>query len=453
MWAPGRMSSRHVALAAAVALFAGAGIAANATIARLVVLTVACLVALRVLVLHLTDSYGDRFPTRRVLRWTLAAFAGHLLLSAVLNAVLFEVSDARAYHHDAVEIVRHWHGDFPLPVLPDGKEGYYYLLAGLFWLFGPHNVAGLLVNATLAAALVPIVTDLTRRLFGDDAARYVPWLVVLLPGLLLWTSQLLKEAAIVFLVAVAMNCSCRLLTRVTVFGLATLTAALALLFTMRSYVGLTLAVGLLGGIALGRPSVLGGLRAVLSAVALMALLVAGTGVGYSGYKAATSANLEQASLVRKELASSAESGFGSNLDISTPVKALASLPIAVTTFLLGPLPWQFGGARHLVALPDVLVWWSLLPSLWRGLRTGFRRLGRAMLLIVLPAMTTTALLSLTVANFGTVVRERSQVVIMLVPLVALGLAEGARRRSPGPGVGQPTAPASRFPEAVRPVPV
>ena len=443
-----RVSWPHLAVALPLAVGAGAAIGVRPGPAGLLALGAACVLALARLVRFLVADDGGG---RRVMRWTMAAFGGHLVLSICINAVLYSSSDARVYHRDAVGILRHWEGGFPAPVLPHGKEGYYYLLAGLFWLFGTYNLAGLIVNAAFSAALVPVVSDLTRRLVGERAAGYVPQLVVLMPGLLLWTSQLLKEALIVFLVAVCLSCGVRLLDRVTLFRLATLAAALAVLFTMRSYVGLVVAVGLLGGMVLGRPSVLGGVWAGALAVAIVAVLVTATGVGLSGYKAATSSNLKQANVVRKDLATSASSGFGSDIDISTPAGALTSLPSSAATFLIGPFPWQFTGGRQLVALPDVLVWWLLLPSLWRGLRTAGRRIGRAVLIVILPSMMTTALLALVVGNLGTVVRERAQVAIMLVPLIALGLAERGARRDERQPAGPRLGPVPEAGREIRPV--
>lgn len=438
------------ALAVPVALAVGSLVAKATGAAGLLGLLTVCIVTLWLVVRHLADP-DDVRALRWLLRWTMGAFVLHLALSVVLNAVLYGQSDAQTYHRGAEAILRHWRGGFPLPSLPSGKEGFYFLVAGIFWLLGPHNLAGLIVNAAFSAALVPVVTDLSRRLLGHDAADRVPALVVFLPGLLLWTSQLLKEAPIILLIAVAMSSGVRLLGRLSLPALATLAVSLSLLFTLRSYVGLVLAVGIVGGIALGRPSVLGGLGAGLSAVILVVLLVTATGVGYSGYQAASGSNLKKADVVRKGLAGSADSGFGSEVDISTPAGALTSLPQASATFLLGPLPWQFSGGRQLVALPDVVVWWLLMPSLWLGIRIAVSRVGRAVALPLLPAVTTTALLSLVVSNFGTVVRERSQIVIILVPFLALGLAERARRRTerypPRPTAkvvpGEPLRPVTR----------
>lgn len=429
MAAPGRALARH-APALPVALALGSAIAAGPTASALLTLALVCGLSAGLLARRLTDSYGSCITVRSVVRWTLLAFVVHLLLSLLIHAVLYDQSDAKTYHREAVRIVQHWHdASFPVPALPHGKEGFYYLLAGLFWLFGPENLAGLILNAGLAAALVPLVTDLTHRLLGDQAARYVPPFVLLLPGLLLWTSQLLKEAAVTFLIAVALNCGARLLTRLTLPVLLVLAVALSMLFTMRSYVGIVVAAGVVAGVAFGRPSMVRGVWTGVAAAGVLALLVVGTGVGYSGYQTATGADLEQANLVRKDLAQSARSGFGSDVDISTPAKALSHLPWALLGFVGGPFPWQLQGGRQLIALPDVIAWWFFLPSLWRGLRSGARRVGRGLLVLVLPAVLSTALLSLAVGNFGTLVRERSQVVVICIPLIALGLAERRRRVS------------------------
>ena len=51
-----------------------------------------------------------------------------------------------------------------------------------------------------------------------------------------------------------------------------------------------------------------------------------------------------------------------------------------------------------------------------------------MLAVVLPAATTWVLLALVISNYGLVSRERVQVVVLVAPLLALGLAVRAERR-------------------------
>jgi len=381
--------------------------------------------SLLLLVRYLTAAY-DEAERRRILRWTAAAFAAHLVLSLVITNTSFLVQnlgpDARTYHSLAGDIVRHWTSNFPLPRIPSGKEGFYYLLAGLYWVFGASPSAGLAVNATFAAALVPLVTDTTRRLFGERAARYAAPLALLTPGVLLWTSQLLKEAPVLFLLALGANCAVRLSERISPASGGVLAATMALLFTFRGWVGVMAAGGLIIGIAFGRQQLVSGLGTGVTALALISLLVVVTGLGYSGYKTAVGTDLQRASVVRRDLAVSASSGFDIDADISTPAHALSYLPRALVTLLLGPLPWQIRGIRQMLVVPDMLVWWGLLPSLWRGLKAAGRRRGRQILVLLMPALTTSVLLALAIGNFGTLVRERTQVFMLLVPFICLGLS-------------------------------
>jgi hypothetical protein len=95
--------------------------------------------------------------------------------------------------------------------------------------------------------------------------------------------------------------------------------------------------------------------------------------------------------------------------------------------VLGPFPWEVRGVRQLPVLAEILVWWALLPSLWRGLRVGFKRRGRVLNIVIWPVLTTAVLLVLSVGNFGTQLRERLQLIVLVVPCLAFGLALRARR--------------------------
>jgi hypothetical protein len=370
------------------------------------------------------DAASD--GNRRYLWWTILAFVSHLAFGLVVTnaggviGTYFRAPDSFAYHNIATEIVKHWEHGAALPYLPAGKEGFYYLLAALYWVFGPYTAAGLALNAAFAAALVPLVSDTTRRLFGEEAAARVPPLVVLLPGLFLWTSQLIKEAVILLLIALALNCAVRVVHRPAFASLTCMTVSLVLLFTFRGWVALVVAGGLVAAIAFGRRQLVAGFSTAVGALAIIVVILS-FGVGYSGYQAAVSSDLAQANVVRRDLALSANTGYDHEADISTSQRALLYLPRGLVNFGLGPFPWQVASVRQLPVVPDMLVWWFLLPSLWRGLRESRRRVGRTLLVVVLPAVTTACLLALAVGNFGTAVRERAQVVVILVPVIALGL--------------------------------
>jgi 4-amino-4-deoxy-L-arabinose transferase-like glycosyltransferase len=399
------------------------------------------------------DPSGDEEAHRRLFRWTLIAFGAHLAFgfavtqSAALTNYLGP--DAVTYHSIAEAIANHWSRGTGMPLLTSGKEGFFYLLAGLYWVFGPHMAAGMALNAALGASLVPLVTDTTRRLFGAEAARRVAPLMLLLPGLFLWTSQLLKEAPVLFLIAVACNCAVRLSDRLTLAPMLLMVTSIALLLSFRGPIGLVLGVGVIAGLIVGRRELAHGVAAGVVVVGLMGAFVLIGGVGQAGYEQAVTSNLEDASRTRQSLAGAADSGFGADIDTSTSGRALLYLPVGLFNFTLGPFPWQGGAARQLAALPDVVVWWWLLPALWEGYREGRRRIGRRVLTVVLPALTTWLLLAMVISNFGIVSREREQVVVLVAPLLALGLTRRAARRADALAERQPVITRPPIPAPAR----
>jgi hypothetical protein len=407
-------------------------------VTALVVPTVVGLLLLIVLVRGLI-RWPDEQARRRILVWSVAAFFAHLLFGLASTNISHDIrvylgSDGIGYDRIAGQIVQHWKEGLPFPFVPDGKEGFYYLLAGLYWIFGAHTASGLAMNAALAAALVPLMSDTTHRLFGPAAARYAGPLVVLLPGMFLWTSQLMKESATLFLLAVALSAAVRLLDRVSLLSIAVFTMSLALAFTFRAWVALMVAAGLVAGLVLGHRKLISGVGTGLSTLAVVAGVMLASGLGYQGYQAAVSVDLKQANVVRQDLAYSAETAYEDNADISSAAGAISYLPQGIANFSLGPFPWNIRSARQLPFVPDMLVWWCLLPFLWLGYRRGGARIGRRRLIVVLPALATVLLLSLALANYGTVVRERLQVILLIVPLIALGLSERlAREPESNPG--------------------
>jgi hypothetical protein len=363
----------------------------------------------------------------RIMSWTLGAFALHLAIGVVIwtspRLTDYFGSDSLAYNSGSAALLQHWTTGAAMPLLPAGKEGFFYLLAGLYAVFGQHPQTGVIVDAGLAAGVIPVLYDATRRLFGRDPARYVAPLAALLPGFLIWGSQLLREAGVYFFIVVSLDCAVRLRERFTITPFVVLIVSAGLLVTWRADVGVLVAGGLVLSLAVGGARSEGSALGGLGAGAILLALIIGGGLGYSGYHLVTHTGLTQLNTIRANSSQSAASGFLSTANISTPGHAAAYLPVGSLYFLFGPFPWQIHGLRQLFALPDALVWWFLLPSLWRGVRRCWWEDRLRLLLLALPALVLAAVLSLLVANFGTAVRERMQVIVVLLPLVALGWSE------------------------------
>lgn len=419
-----RTSFVYAAVAVLAFLLSVAVVAFRPLVALVVPLTVGVMAV--VVTTRRVGAHFDEATRVRLLWWAIVSLFLHLIAGVIITNTslsLYLGGDAFTYQKGAVDILRHWTAGFPMPHnLQQGKEGFYYVLASLYWAVGVSTTAGLVLNATLSALLVPVLADSTRRLFGEAATRAVPPLAVLLPGIFIWSTQLLKEACVLFLVVLAVNCALRLTERLSPGALVLLTSALATLMTFRAQVGFVVAASILLGLTVGRGRLLGGVGTGIGALAVVAILVGSVGLGYAGFQVAIDTDLKQADTVRADLANAASSGFAKEVDISTTGQAVRYLPRGLTALLLGPFPWQLASARQLPALADVLAWWYLIPCLWLGLRRGWPLVGRRMLVLLLPTSAAAMVLALATGNFGTIVRERTQLLVIILPIIAYGLS-------------------------------
>lgn len=391
-----------------------------------------------------------------VRRWTFASYALHLGLSLGIGAsgttVTFFGGDADTYHSYSVELARHWSEGTTMPVLPAGKEGFFYVLAKVYELIGPYRFGGLALTSLCSALIVPLMADATRRLFGTRAARPILPLLVLLPGFLVWTSQLLREAPIVAALALGVCLAVRLSEEFRLAHWLVLGLTVAVLFTLRANVAYMFGAGLLVGLVMGGRHLIAGIASAAAMVGLVAVIVLGGGLGESGYQRSATADLEKVNEVRSALATTANSGIGQDADVSTPEGSLAYLPIGGTQLLLGPFPWQVRNFRQSLGLLEALTVWWLVPSFLRGLRRAWRRIGRRSTLLLAPAIGITIVLALLIGNIGTLVRERLQVLVLLLPFIALGWSRVDPDEPEQAAVPPEARPAATVPVGPRPRP-
>lgn len=370
-------------------------------------------------------SVVDVSLRRRLDRWSVTSFMAHFGIGVTITSVpalaAYLGGDSVQYDNGARQLVDHWLNGGVTPSLQsaEGKAGFTFVLAGLYSILGPYAAAGIALNAFFAASLVPLMLDATHRLVGRDAAWWVPPLVVLPPAFLIWPSQLLRDAGVLFFMAVAVNAAVRMRWGLRPGNLVAFSLAVGCLFTFRHYVALTIAGGMVLGLTLAGRGVRG-LNASVGTLILVAGLVFGAGLGYGGLQTLRSTDLDRASVIRQGSATEAASGFLIDADVSTTENALLYLPRSIPRMLIGPFPWEVRGLRQLPAMLDAAVIWALVPSLRRGWRAARLARDRILAFLLPSAGFLTIVLSLLVANYGTVVRARSQILLLAVPLLALG---------------------------------
>ncbi|HEX8070873.1 MAG TPA: glycosyltransferase family 39 protein, partial [Pyrinomonadaceae bacterium] len=287
-------------------------------------------------------------------RALLALFVGALLVRVLVATIIFVFDlqnffggDALTYDELGYTLLRSWRGETRAwAVYLEGARdflGMPYYVAAVYSLVGRNPLAVQLVDAVLGAATAPTVYLCARRIFNNlRVARLSGLLVAFFPSLVLWSAQGLKDGPIVFLLALAMLATLRLGEALNVRDFALLFGALLGLLSLRFYIFYMLLI------AVGGAFVIGMRQLTAQNIMRQVMLVVGMGVALTywgvlrtaGAQLGQYGTLETVQRSRLDLAQSAESGFGKDVDVSTTEGALSIIPLGLVYLLFAPFPWQ-----------------------------------------------------------------------------------------------------------------
>jgi hypothetical protein len=363
--------------------------------------------------------------------------------------------DAPGYDMGGRLVAQFWSGEARGITWLQKRTGvpYYYLVGAQYYLFGYAPLLPKFVNAVLGGALVLYAYRIGRVLGGDETGWRAGTLVMLFPSLILWSVLNIRDALAVLLVAMAIWHTLCLKQRFHVASAVHLAIALLMVGLVRDYMLPMLGAGVLFGFLVSER------RAWPSSIA--AVVVVGAAVFYMYTQAVQEtrfvedASLEGIDRLRRGGAMGAKSGYLQEYRIDSPLAALMFLPLGLGYFLLSPFPWQIGGIRHLLPLPEMLYWYSLLPMVWLGIRHLLRTRFSLAMAVLLGAAIPTIGYAYGSSNVGTAYRHRAQIMPYLLCFAAAGMAvrdERRRRRptqvgvEPGPAADAP----ARWEPAVRP---
>ncbi|MCA1594724.1 MAG: hypothetical protein LC754_19265, partial [Acidobacteria bacterium] len=140
----------------------------------------------------------------------------------------------------------------------------------------------------------------------------------------------------------------------------------------------------------------------------------------AGTQIETFGNLKAVQTSRADLAGSAKSGFGKDVDVSTTTGALSAIPVGMLYLLFAPFPWQVTNLRQSITLPEMIVWWASFPLLCLGAWFTIKyRLRQALPILIFTSMLTLAY-SVFQGNVGTAYRQRSQILVFYFIFVGVG---------------------------------
>ena len=301
--------------------------------------------------------------------------------------------------------------------------GMNYFVGAVYYVFGRNILIPQTICGALGAATAPAVYVLARRLYESKrVARTAAVLIAIMPAMVIWSSQLMKDGLVLLFLVVGTIAVLKLQEKLSILAVAVLGICFVGILSLRFYIFYMVAVAAVGSLAVGTS---GRLRTF--APRLAALLILGLGLTYFGViRIATTdisraTDLQNVQRSRLDLARSADSGFSEESDVSTPEGALATIPVGLTYLFLAPFPWMAANLRQAVTIPETLLWYATIPFIISGLLyTIRRRFSRA-----LPVLIFTVMLSIAYAifqgNVGTAYRQRTQIQVFLYIFAAVGI--------------------------------
>jgi 4-amino-4-deoxy-L-arabinose transferase-like glycosyltransferase len=300
--------------------------------------------------------------------------------------------------------------------------GMNYVVGFLYLFLGRNIFAAQSFCAVVGAATVPMVYLCAKKLFENiRVAKFSAVAVALFPAFIIWSGQLLKDGLIVFLLVLAMTMVLYLQDKLNYFAVAALVFALFGILAIRFYIFYMVLVAVAGSFLIG-------VNNSASSIVRRSLVLILLGLGLTYFGAARSAstdietygNLEKVQNSRMDMSRSGGSGFNEDVDVSTTQGAISALPVGFAYLMLAPFPWQISSLRAAITVPEVLVWWSMLPLMVYGLWYAFRHKLRTAFPVLFFGLMLTLAYSLFQGNVGTAYRQRTQIQVFLFMFIGVG---------------------------------
>jgi 4-amino-4-deoxy-L-arabinose transferase-like glycosyltransferase len=362
------------------------------------------------------------FIAALALRWAVA------FLIYTKHLQLFFGGDAQTFDIVGNALSQAWqgHGSLDTPYMHNylglsrSGWGMFYYVGSVYYLIGQNQLAVQLINCALGAAACVAVYRIALLIYPERRpARIAAALTAFAPSMILWSSQMLKDAPIVLSLCLCALYTLKVRKRFQMTSLLLLLASLFCLFALRHYAFYIMFVAVAGALVL-TPKRLSPLRI---AQGVVMVVVIGGALAYfgAGNVPQETFDLKHIQAAREWSARAANSGFGGDVDITDPKAALGYLPLGLLYVLFAPFPWMITNVRQLITLPELIAWWAMIPMLARGFWYGLRHRLKETFAISIFTIGLTLVYALYQSNVGTAYRHRAQLYIFFFIFISIGL--------------------------------
>jgi len=297
-----------------------------------------------------------------------------------------------------------------------GTIGSYDFWNAIVYFFtGKSPFSLIFINCLAGSLAIVLIYHITRQLYNEKAAKISAILTAFWPSLFMWSIQNLKEPLSILLIAILIWAVLQLKARFRFYSLFILIlASLALKELRMVFFLMFYAVVFPISLALF-------LWKKNRVLFIFLLLLAGAGLAvviksYSDYGSL----LEYVKYMRTVRAYG-NTAFLSNLDITNPLTFVFFTPIAVLIAWLAPFPWQMGSMSQVAVMPEMLLYYALLPVMFLGWSFVMKHKLKEGGIIPVYIFIMMLVLAFIEGNIGTLFRHRAMVLPFMFVLAGIGL--------------------------------
>ena len=313
------------------------------------------------------------------------------------------------------------------------------LITGMIYtLVGKDIISVQLFIASLGAVAAPVTYLCAYQIYKNRRTAVIAgYIVALMPSMVLWSSLLLKDGLMVLFLVLAMYSSSKLQEKFSHRDITVLIISLIGIMSLRYFIFYMVAVAVVGGFVIGQKNTTNSILGRATAVVIIGVIFGYAGIlNNASFELERMTSLQDIQASRNDLATAAESGFGEEYDVSTIGGAVAVLPLGFTYLMLSPLPWQVTSSLAMTTMPEMIIWWAMIPFMISGIIYSFRKKLRECISIIVFTLMLTIGYSILQGNVGTAYRQRAQIQVFLFIFIGAGITLVMERRENQKILGQ-----------------
>ena len=343
--------------------------------------------------------------------------------------VLHLSPDSLRYHREGLFIAHEMSlGYFNWPNWID--NGWFQFTGLVYYMFGPHPFVIQFFNITLGAVTPVIVYKMLRKVYADErVARWSALFTAFFPSFVYWSCLMLKDPLSIFAMSLLVLSVVSLRNRFHIKWLVSMLFSLLVFLSIREYMFF---IGLFFIAASFLPTTGWRVGPMLTKLLIIVIVVGSIslymGFGFMGREYIAESQYFDINYINETRIKMG--GHGTGAFFEDPSSALwgsdfwsnfKASAVGIFFFFFTIDFTRLGSVRQLMALPEVLIFVSLLPALWRGMLDSWRNHREATLPLFVFALGIMVVYGSATTNMGAMFRWRMQAMPFFLAFLAHGL--------------------------------